>query len=323
MNQFAGLHRRAAVEASYTDYGSYYSAYSTVDYYSSYSTVDTQQYTTTLATAAGSPPSSPTSSPTSTTSGSAPTTIATGSASSGLSTGAKAGIGVAVPVTVIIFGLFLFWFLRKQRTTGKNSASGTDHGSNIPELSEQNRPKRPLPTLESLPVEADSNALYEPDSNSVFPSKSVAAGTQSPTVYELSGNSAIKYPPPVAGSSTRTHSGSMDKQTYSSVGQGIPQKSVISTTSASVSETNNSGCFNASLGALIDTGISAQRPQENSREDAERLPTDLEHADVPLSQLEAEMALITEEKERLQQLQSLAEREAELKRQIMARKSAM
>jgi hypothetical protein len=230
---------------------------------------------------------------------------------------------VAVPVTVIIFGLFLFWFLRKQRTNGKNSASGTNHGSDIPELSEQTWPKRLVPTSESLPAEADSNALHEPDSNSIFPSKSEAAGTQSPTVYELSGNSAIKYPPPVAGSSTRAHSDSMDKQTYSSVGQGISQKAVLSTTSASVSETNNSGCFNASLGALIDTGKSSQKLQENSREDAERLPTDLEQADVPLSQLEAEMALITKEKERLQQLQSLAEREAELKRQIIARKAAM
>lgn len=54
-----------------------------------------------------------------------------------------------------------------------------------------------------------------------------------------------------------------------------------------------------------------------------RWPTSLENVDMPLSQLEAEVALIAEEKERLQQLQSLEEREAELKKQILARKSAM
>lgn len=350
MNQYARLHRRNPQDggASYTDFdgteysmeSGYYSDYSTADiesgYYSAYSTayhttpvpsVPGGQYTSLVTTTVSS------SSPTSTTSGSAPTATATGPTSSGLSTptvlptpsglstGAKAGIGVAVPVVAILFGLFIFWFLRKQRLNRKNAAPETDHSSNIPELSEQNWPKKPLPPSESLPAEADSNALHEPDSNFVFESKSLAAGMQSPAVYELSGNTAIKDHPSAAVSSAPTHSDSLDKQTYSSVGRGISQEAVISTASTPISEPNNTGYLNASLGALVDNGTASQKPQENSREDTGRLPTNLGDADAPLSQLEAEMALIAEEKERLQQLKSLAEREAELRRQIMARRT--
>ncbi|KAJ5089170.1 hypothetical protein N7532_007854 [Penicillium argentinense] len=326
------MHRRAAFnfDASYSDYGSFFSDYSTADFDSA-STANAQPTlasataipapaTTTPATLTGSPTSSPTSV---TSTASAHTTAMTGSASSGLSTGAKAGIGVAIPVAAIILGLFVFWYLRKQRTKERNSASWVDNSSNTPELSENKNTVRSLPASQTHIAEADSNTIHESGGKSVVPSKSPTAGMQSPTVYELSGNSVIEYPPPVTGSSF-IQSDSMDKRVHPLVGGRISQKADISSSSTSATETKESGSsLHISLGDFIDTSISPQRLQEGSMEITQRLPTSLESADMPLSQLEAEVALIAEEKERLQQLQSLAEREAELRRQILARKSAM
>lgn len=246
----------------------------------------------------------------------------TGSASSGLSTGAKAGIGVAIPVAVIILGFFVFWYLRKKGTKERNSASWTDDNSNALERSVKNT-VGPLPTSQTHIAEADSNTIHESGGKSVVLSKSPNAETQGPAVYELSGNSAIKYLPPVKHSSF-ARSESMDKGVQPLAGGRISQKADISSSSTTATETKESKNLHIPSGDFINTGIFSQKSlQEGSMEITPRWPTSLENVDMPLSQLEAEVALIAEEKERLQQLQSLAEREAELKRQILARKSAM
>jgi predicted nuclease with TOPRIM domain len=74
--------------------------------------------------------------------------------------------------------------------------------------------------------------------------------------------------------------------------------------------------------ALTDSGTPSQNPQVNVWNDTEQPPSGVENTDEQLAQLEAEMTRIAEERERLQQMQVLADKEAELKRQIAARKAA-
>jgi hypothetical protein len=217
--------------------------------------------------------------------------------------------------------LFVFWYLRKQKTKNRNSASWVGNSINAPELGEKKNTVESWPTSQNDIAEADSNTIHESGGNSVVMSKSLTAETPIPAVYELSGNSAIRYPPPVKGSPS-IQTDLMDKRVQPLVGGRI-KKVDLPSSSTSVTEAKKSACLHISSDDSIDTSISSQRLQGGSMEIVQRLPTSPESADMPLSQLEAEVALIAEEKERLQQLQSLAEREAELKRQILARKSAM
>lgn len=83
-----------------------------------------------------------------------------------------------------------------------------------------------------------------------------------------------------------------------------------------------SGGLDASIYALADSDALSPNTQVKAREGTERPSSGVEVPDAQLAQLEAEMARIAEERERLQQMQVLADREAELKRQIAARKAA-
>ncbi|KAJ5157306.1 uncharacterized protein N7482_008406 [Penicillium canariense] len=342
MAQFARLHRRREVQVSYSD-GDYYSTTSDSDggYYSTTSDSDGGYYSTTAygdsvssqqsvtvisatqasATATASTGSETiTSTPTSTTTGSASTVTASSSSSSGLSTGAKAGIGVAIPLVVIVLGLSLFWYFRKRRENRRTGA-----GNNIPEISQQPWPEEPSPASKNLPAEADSTALHEADSSSVFESPPLAAGTLNPGVYELSGNSAVQYPP-AAALATHKHRislGHHSSKTYSSVSNEVSRQAFISAASTPASETISSGGLDASMSALTDSGTPSQNPQVNTREGTEQPSSGVESTDMQLAQLEAEMARIAEERERLQQMQVLADKEAELKRQIAARKATI
>lgn len=210
-----------------------------------------------------------------------------------------------------------------------NSASWADDSRNIPELSENKDTLRPMPPSQAHISEADSNTIHESGGNSVVLSKPPTARKQSPALYELCGNSsagissagnssAIKYPSPVA-LSPLIQSDLMENRDGPTVGRRLSQdQKNIPNSSTSATETKENGGF-TSLDDSIDTNIPSL--QEDPIQAAPRVATSLGNNDIPLSQLEAEVALIAEERERLQQLQSLAEREADLKRQILARKS--
>jgi hypothetical protein len=328
MAQFAGLHRRQADLVSYSD-GDYYSATSYGDYYSTTSYDDSvsslQPATATLDTPASATATAATSSetvtssPTSTTTGSASTNTASSSSSSDLSTGAKAGIGVAIPLVAIILGLSLLWYFRKRRANRRNGAD-----NNIPEISQQPWPEKLSPESKDLPAEADSTALHEPDSNFVFESPSLVAGTQNASVYELSGNSAVEYPPAAAFATQkhRTSLGHHSSKTYSSASNDVSREAVTSSASMPACEMIPNGGLDASMSALTESGTLSPNPQVKTWEGTERPSSGVENNDAQLAQLEAEMARIAEERERLQQMQVLADREAELKRQIAARKAA-
>ncbi|KAJ5119354.1 hypothetical protein N7448_010023 [Penicillium atrosanguineum] len=330
MAQFAGLHRRQDDQVSYSD-GDYYSTasysdggyYSTASYYAPSSSLQPTTATsdTPVSATATASTSSETisSSPRPTTTGSASTNTALSSSSSDLSTGAKAGIGVTIPLVVIILALSLLCYFRKRRANRRNGA-----GNNIPEISQQPWPENHSPESKNLPAEADSTALHEPDSNLVFKSPPVAAGTQNPSVYELSGNSAVEYPPAAALATQkhRTSLGHHSAKTYSSVSNDVFREAVTSSASTPASEMIPSRGLDGSTSALTDSRAPSQNPQVNTWEDTERPSSGVENSDAQLAQLEAEMARIAEERERLQQMQVLAGREAELKRQIAARKAA-
>jgi hypothetical protein len=201
--------------------------------------------------------------------------------------------------------------------------------NNIPETSQQpwpgkSSPEKTSPESNNLPAEADSIALHEPDSTSVFESPSLAAGTQKPGVYELSGNSAIEYPPAAAFATQkyRTSLGHHSSKTYLSLSKDVSREAVTSSPSTLASAMIPSGGLDASICALTDSGTPLQNPQGKTWEGTERPSSGVEVTDAQLAQLEAEMARIAEERERLQKMQALADRETELKRQIAARKAA-
>jgi hypothetical protein len=219
----------------------------------------------------------------------------------------------------MILGLCLFYYLRKQRANRRNSA-----GNSIPHISQQSWPEKPSPESKNLPAEADSTALHESDSGPVFELSSLAAGTQAPGVYELSGNSVVEYPPTAAFATQkrRTSLGHRPSWTYSSAKHSVSRKAVISSASAPASETISSGGLDTSMSALTDSGAPSHNPQVKTWEGNEQPSSGVENTDAQLEQLEAEMARVAEERERLQQMQVLADKEAELKRQIAARKAA-
>ncbi|KAJ5833103.1 hypothetical protein N7474_001414 [Penicillium riverlandense] len=311
MAQFAGLHRRQDHQFSYSD-GSYYStaSYSDGGYYSTPSYDSGIYYFTPYgsssslqpATATTDTPASATaisltssetitSSYTSTTTGSASTNTALSSSSSDLSTGAKAGIGVAIPLVVIILGLSLLCYFRKRRVNRRNGA-----GNNIPEISQQSWPEKPSPKSKILPAEADSTALHEPDSRFIFESPSESpsldAGTRNPGVYEMSGNSAVEYPP-VAAFATQKHMTSLGhhfSKTYSSSGNNVSRKAVTSSASMPASAMIPSGGLGASMSALTDSGAPSQNPHVKTWEGTERTSSGVENTDAQLAELEAEMA---------------------------------
>ncbi|CRG91687.1 hypothetical protein PISL3812_08738 [Talaromyces islandicus] len=104
--------------------------------------------------------------------------------SGSLSTGTKAGIGVAIPVVVIIVVLGVFWYLRKR---GKNKKEASPEVGK--EFNAQSSPHNGLPNLKL--AEADGNPVSELDSKSTLPLRSSPKGMQDRIVYELSGDSAI------------------------------------------------------------------------------------------------------------------------------------
>ncbi|CAL5868492.1 uncharacterized protein PFLUO_LOCUS2718 [Penicillium psychrofluorescens] len=351
MAQFAGLHRRQDHQFTYSD-GGYYSddGYSDGGYYSTGSDNEAGYYSTSIshigiptfapyvsssspqpAPVATNTPASATAAPstssetiasshTSATPGRASTDTALSSSSSGLSTGAKAGIGVAIPLVVIILGLSLLCYFRKRRVNRRNGA-----GNNIPEISQQSWLEKPLPESKYLPAEADSTALHEPDSRFIFESPSLDAGTRNSGVYEMSDNSAIEHSP-AAAFATQKHKTSLGhhfSKTYSSVSNDVPRKAVASSASTPAPGMIPSGGLDASMSALTDSGAPSQNPHAKTWEGTEAPSSGVENTDAQLAQLEAEMARIAEERERLQQMQVLADREAELKRQIAARKDAI
>jgi hypothetical protein len=226
---------------------------------------------------------------------------------------------VAIPLVVIIVCSSLFWYFRKRKANRRN-----DIRAKGPEISEQPWPEKTSPESRNLPAEADSTALHEPDSNFVFESSSLAASAENPGVYELSGNSAVEHPP-AAGFATQKHKtsrGHHSSDTHSTVSKYVLRKTVTSSASAPASETISNGGSDASISALADSGISSQNPQVNTLRGAEQLSSSVESTDAQLMQPEAGMSRITEERQRLQQMQVLADREAELKKQIAARKAA-
>jgi len=195
---------------------------------------------------------------------------------------------------------------------------------NIPETSQQ--PWLEEPSLESkaLPVEADSTALHEPDSNCVFESSSLAAGTQKTDVYELSGNCAVEYPPTAAFAMQkhRTSLGPHSSRACSSMNNDVSRNAVTLSASKPASEPISSRGLDALMIALTDSGTPSQNPQVNTRNGTKQLSSDMENINAQLAQLEAEIARIVEERGRLRQMQVLAGKEAELKGQIAARKAA-
>lgn len=343
MDQYAGLHRRQVYASdgdsngftsfpwfeSQTDSSGDYStvAPSAIDYTSALasetrgvSTIFNTDVVTASRTISGLAGSSATGATSTSTSTSAtPTGTSSLSSSAGLSTGAKAGIGVAVPLAVMIILLGLCWCLRKRRANKQSTSTQADTGDNMPELSGHVWPKK------SLPAEADGNALNESDSKPVLPSQPILESSEGGSVvYELSANPSLQSPPPPALASHQRDETPGQQQpftTWSTTSHGISRKAVVSSLSSTGSKrASREGVGYLQSNVSSDTsGALAQPCQKAHTENSQAAQA----TNAELYELVADMARVTEQRERLERLQLLQEREAELKKQIAARKSAM
>ena len=210
---------------------------------------------------------------------------ATTSPQSGLTTGAKAGIGVAVPIGVILI-LIALWLLRRH----KRRSSAVD----------KQVPSAVVPET-SLP-EIDGNALNEVDGQSAVPPN---------RVYELGGNSIRRRPSdrPLLVASEKNKSESKEEKTGSKTQEVVEMRA-----SADYERKQTGPTRVAEAGNVTPLPLDATRetfiPESGSR------PYD----EMGLDDLEEEMARLRRKKERLQHLQSLEEQEEELRRQIGARR---
>ncbi|KAH8695460.1 hypothetical protein BGW36DRAFT_382728 [Talaromyces proteolyticus] len=352
MGQFAALHRRQAVDsgsfwpssvASYSDYPASDHSYEPTSSYNGTTVITTSTSTAVEQTATNTNTDTVThlitSAPTYTNpssnngSGESPSS----SSSSGLSTGAKAGIGVGIPIVAIILVLGVFWFWRRRKAS-------QDIGSdNIPEVGQQPKKFVPFGGVDgrfeveggSLPAEADGNPLNEADSRSILPSPENQNQLTTSPIYELSGNSAAVAPPPAALVPQRRNE-SFNGQYSETSSTNISRKAVGSHPLQAGSELESGKVSSPSKPAsdVVDNVLASPRlsekintteqlnSEQNEQETESNARTSASIEQNDLQQLEQEIARVRAQRERLQHLQMLEEREEQLKSQIAARKTA-
>lgn len=229
----------------------------------------------------------------------APTTSTpTSASSSGLSTGAKIGIGVAVPLVVILLaiGAFIFFRRRKRSVQAQTDDGGLpEHVSNIAELKDNSQP----PGYHQNPAEAGGNPIHEMNDNH---SRGYAQEVAASPIHELNSDATNSRQLSPANTPRDESLGTSPKSEIAAVGR----KPVATP-------------------PLPKSSVPA--PWENSGEIPYPAPSlDPAHVtqndDVDLKEMQEEIVMIRERKERLRSLQALDEREEQLKRKIEERKKS-
>ncbi|QKX63493.1 uncharacterized protein TRUGW13939_10664 [Talaromyces rugulosus] len=356
MDQFANLHRRQSdlpityPDASYTDpvytdpgysdpgysdpaYSSQTTSYilnpATVFITSTSSAKPTSTGTNTDTTTPTSTPAPTNTNPSGNSgSGESSSSSSSSSSSGGLSTGAKAGIGIAVPVAVIILVLGIFLFYRRRKAAKNNNQLDSNGGD----------PKKSVPfggveaDAGPPPAEADGNPLNEADSGSILPSpESQNQPRTTVPIYELSGKSTAIRPPPPAALAPHRQNESLNRQYSVTSSTSISRKAVESSPTQTESEIEGGRALSSKdpASAVNDAQPSEninnseqQSSQQKEPETELNAQTSASVEQNDLQQLEEEMAQVRAQRERLQHLQMLEEREEQLKKQIAARKAA-
>ncbi|KAH8699114.1 hypothetical protein BGW36DRAFT_406949 [Talaromyces proteolyticus] len=251
-----------------------------------------------------------------------------GGSSGGLSTGAKAGIGVAVPLVVIILCLGIFWYFRRRTAATKNQQSPENNVDYLPGGVGELPAKEKLSSAggkrfdgygNELPAEADGNPINESDSRPIH-TVPPPMNENTQAVYELSGQSAAVEP--LVPTPLAPHRGneSMNRQYSEASSTGISQKLVGSPISAAGSENANNRGSQLNNSTSADDAVVSPQPSERNVEQSVRTSTTSQETE--LMQLEEEMARVKAQRERLQHLQLLEEKEEELKKQIAAKKAS-
>jgi hypothetical protein len=234
-------------------------------------------------------------------------------------------------------------FCRRRKAAKNNNQLDSNGGDNLHEVGGDPEKFIPFGGVEGRSeadarpalAEADGNPLNESDSRSILtsPGSQNQPRTTAP-IYELSGNSTAIRPPPAALAPHRQNE-SLNRQCSVTSSTNISRKAVGSPPTQTESEieggraSSSKDLASAVNDALVSlqlsekTNNSEQQSSEQKEPETEsnaRTSASVEQND--LQQLEEEMAQVRAQRERLQHLQMLEEREEQLKKQIAARKAA-
>jgi hypothetical protein len=189
-----------------------------------------------------------------------------------------------------------------------------------------------------LPAEADSNPIHESGGNPVLSSQHLRdSDTMStPIVHELSAHPSIRAPPPaVLASNRREQSTEPASPKDLSASDTLSQIATSSPVSFEDSKTATArGADTTTLGNIIGntspiiatpapTVLQHQSLQDNQKKNVSLSAESTNSIDTELLNLEAEIARVREQRERLQHLQLLEDREEQLRKEIEARKSSL
>ncbi|KAE8453332.1 hypothetical protein EG329_011400 [Mollisiaceae sp. DMI_Dod_QoI] len=244
---------------------------------------------------------------TSTSSSTAPTSIATGGSSSkGLSTGSKIGIGIAIPLFVILLALAIVWYIRRRKKNGlvssiepeQNDGGLPEPTTNIQELAET---EKITPNVRTQ-LEADGSPVHELDSS------------HRPSRHELSSNTAIIR--------TELHDSPSDVSHELSTSPVQQHKAV---SASSPLATSPKAVPSQPIASEEQSASSFPQPWENPVDSefgqSQQTGLDEESEAAELARLEEEVARVRQKRERLQELQALETREEELERSIQEKKN--
>lgn len=230
----------------------------------------------------------------------------------GLSTGAKIGIGVTIPLVVLIaIGILAFCLLKRRKKRN------TPTGDQPPELPEETSSRRELESGAFVKRKEDKNAIEAADGQIHELSQPQVAGTD---VHELKADS---YAPVVSSLPIHELAPPMPTPRYELTDTGIttqtppvPKSPPPAVTRKPVSPSP------APVGGYFPPPW--ETPEGEGSYSAAHtgppVPSTQANEDQELREMEEEMARIKEEKDRLRRMQSLEAREKELRKTIEARK---
>lgn len=232
--------------------------------------------------------------------------------------------------------LGIFWFRRKQARDKKvHQGTGSD---DIPDMSKRFWPKNLSSTASRpLPAEADSNPIHEPDSNAIheFDGNPVSSSrhlrssdTPSPIVYELNAQPSVRAPPPAVLASNKwgesIHDAAFTEDL--STNETLSKASLSSPVFVNDPQPATSREVDAAMPGKTTSAPAHLHHQssDNNQEQTQLSPAKPEkNIDMDLLDLEAEIVRVREQRERLQHLQMLEDREEQLRKEIQARKSGL
>ena len=241
---------------------------------------------------------------------------ANNSSSGSISSGAKIGIGVAVPLVTIIFGLACLWYFRRRRrnqspVSGEQQAEKNDGGLPEPISTIDELPKALPPSYQSrvgefgrVPVEAGGTPIHEMN-------QGFSEGGRG-------GNQVEERNDGTTGGGQRHELGAVASQRNESssavVGQSPPQPSTHTSSFPPPWDSNKGYCYTPSRSYSPQVGTAEIGTEQRS--------TNVDE-DVELRQMEEEMARVRQRRERLQSMQELEAREEALKKAIEERRKAV